>query len=315
MRILNAEPFAYSDEARSILSTLGEVVEDRVTQEDLPARVRGFDVLIVRLGLRVTRPIIESADRLRAVVTGTTGLDHVDVEACADHRVAVLSLRGDADFLQTISATAEHTWALLLALLRRIPWAFDSVRRNEWDRDAFRGGELAGRRLGILGLGRIGSQVARYASAFGMTVGAFDADGGRRIEGVRRFATLEDLLPWSEMLTVHLPLDESTRGLLNGPRLSLLPTHAVVVNTSRGAILDEDALVRLLASGHLAGAAVDVLRDELHPRRTEAAPLVEYARSHDNLLITPHLGGATWDAMRRVEIAMAKKLERFLNAP
>ena len=313
IRILNAEPIGYSDEARAILRSVGELVEDRVAQEQLAGRVSGFDALIVRLGLRVTRDVIESADRLRAVVTGTTGLDHVDVAACADRRVAVLSLKDETEFLQTVAATAEHTWALLLSLVRRIPWAFDSVRRGGWDRDAFRGRELAGRRLGILGFGRIGARVARYGRAFGMSVGAFDAGSPEVAADVARFTSLDGLLAWSDVLSVHLPLDDTTRGLLGRERLALLPRGALLLNTSRGAVLDEDALVGLLESGHLAGAALDVLCDEQSPARRAASPLMRYVEAHGNLLITPHLGGATSESMRRVEIVMAEKLQRFLT--
>lgn len=313
VRILNAEPEGYSEEARAILREVGELVEEPVLQECLAERVRGFDALIVRLGLRVPREVLEAADRLRAVVTATTGLDHVDLEAAAERGVAVLSLQGETEFLRTVPATAEHTWALLLALVRRVPWAFDDVRRGGWDRDRFRGWGLAGRRLGILGLGRIGEQVARYGLAFGMTVGAYDPHHQRGVEGVQRFATLKDFLCWSEVLSVHLPLADGTRGLLNKERLALLPRGALVVNTARGAIIDEDALVALLRTRHLGGAAVDVLAEEQPPERRAQSPLLRYAREYDNLLVTPHLGGATSDAMARTEVFMAEKLRCFLT--
>jgi D-3-phosphoglycerate dehydrogenase len=266
----------------------------------------------VRLGLLVTREVIEGAHRLRAVVTPTTGLDHIDLGAAEDRGVAVISLKGETDFLRTVHATAEHTWGLLLALVRRIPWAFESVRGGQWDRDRFRGAELDGKRLGILGFGRVGQRVARYGVAFGMEVGAHDRRGGERISGMRAFPTLEGLLEWSAVLSVHLPLEAETRGLLSRDRLRRLPRGAVLLNTARGAIVDEEGLVELLEDGHLAGAAVDVLAVEQPRERPSESRLVRYARTHDNLIVTPHIGGATTESMGRTEVFVAEKLRRFL---
>lgn len=312
-RILNAEPKGYSEEARRILQSIGEVVEEEVSQEQLAAKVHGFDVLIVRLGLHVTRDVLQSSEQLSVVVTATTGLDHIDLEAAQERDIAILCLQGEQEFLRTVAATAEHTWTLLLAVVRRLPWAFEDVRRGGWDRDRFRGHDLRGKRLGILGLGRIGEQVARYGLAFGMDVGAYNPNLEEWLNGVRRFQAVEDILRWSDVLSVHMPLNETTRGFLNEERLRLLPRGAWLVNTSRGAIVDEFALVNLLSQGHIAGAAVDVLPHEQLRERREQSPILQYARKHDNLLITPHLGGATVESMRRTEVFMAEKLHRFLT--
>lgn len=313
IRILNAEPEGYSEKARQILQNIGELVEESVSQEGLAAKVRGFDVLIVRLGLRVRREILASSDRLNVVASATTGLDHIDLEAAREQNITVLSLQGEQEFLRSVPATAEHTWALLLALIRRVAWAFDDVREGGWDRDRFRGHDLKGKRLGILGLGRIGEQVARYGIAFGMKVGAYDPYRKEWMNGIRRFEAVEEILRWSEILSVNLPLNEKTPGFLNEERLHLLPRRAWIVNTSRGAIIDEIALINLLEQGHVAGAAVDVLAVEQPAEDRARSPLLQYAREHDNLLITPHLGGATVEAMRRTEVFMAQKLRRFLT--
>jgi D-3-phosphoglycerate dehydrogenase len=313
IRILNAEPESYSQEARQILQSLGELVEEPVSQERLAARLRGFDVLIVRLGLRVTREILEASARLSVVVSATTGLDHIDLDAAREKNITVLSLQGEQEFLRSVPATAEHTWALLLALIRRIAWAFDDVRQGGWDRDRFRGHDLKGKRLGILGLGRIGEQVARYGIAFGMKVGAYDPYRKEWMNGIRRFEAVEEILRWSEILSANLPLNAKTRGFLNEERLRLLPRRAWIVNTSRGEILDEMTLINLLEQGHVAGAAVDVLAVEQPAEDRERSPLLQYAREHNNLLITPHLGGATVEAMCRTEVFMAEKLRRFLT--
>lgn len=314
LRILNAEPDGYSDEARYILQLVGEAVEESISQERLASFVKAFDVLIVRLNLRVTREVLQAGIRLKVVVSATTGLDHIDLQAARELGIAVLSLKDEQEFLRTVPATAEHTWALILSLCRHIPWAFSSVLQGEWERDRYRGMDLRGKHLGLIGLGRVGAMVAGYGIAFGMKVGAYDPYCQNWVEGVFRFNTMESLLRWSEILTLHMPLNEETHEIINYKQLHLLPRGALLVNTARGALLDENALVSLLEAGHIGGAAVDVLAGEQLAERRQQSPLLQYAREHINLLITPHLGGATFDSMRQTEIFMVKKLYRFLKS-
>ncbi len=309
--ILNVEPKNYSAAARAILEDLGEVREGPLTRAALLDALSDVDVLIVRLAHQIDAEVLDAAPRLRAIVSATTGLDHIDLQAAEARGVAVLSLRGETEFLRSIPATAEHTWALLLALVRHIPQAFASVLAGEWDRDRFKGHDLAGKRLGILGLGRIGEKIARYGRVFGMQVAAYDPYRADWPDGVARRATMADLLADSEVLSVHVPLNASTVRLLGADELRQLPRGALLVNTARGQVLDEAALLDALESGHLGGAALDVLWNE----RSGAAesPLAAYARAHDNLLITPHIGGATYESMAATEIFMARKLRRFLQ--
>ncbi len=311
IRILNVEPEGYADEARATLERLGEVVDAPLSRAELLAALPRYDVLIVRLRHRIDREIIACGERLRAIVSATTGLDHIAVEAAAARGIAVLSLRGETEFLRTISATAEHTWALLLALIRHLPPAAASVLDGEWNRDLFRGRELDGKRLGIIGLGRIGRKVARYGEAFGMQVAAFDPTDAEWMNGVERTTTLSELLSQSDALSVHIPLNANTKGLIGAHELSLLPPDAVLINTSRGETIDEAALLAALESNRLAGAALDVIADEREPERRRQSPLLAYARTHDNLII----GGATHESMARTEIFMAQKLIAFLNCP
>ncbi|HMG36651.1 MAG TPA: NAD(P)-dependent oxidoreductase [Blastocatellia bacterium] len=312
-RILNAEPENYSAEARAILAQAGDLVEEVVRQSDLPARVKDFDALIVRLGLRVTREVLEASSRLKFVVTATTGVDHIDMNAASQLGVQVLSLRGEYQFLRRIPATAEHTWGLLLSLVRRIPWAFEHVLSGDWERDLFRGHDLAGKRLGILGLGRIGERVANLGLAFGMEVAAYDPHREAWPAGVARADSAEDLLNRAQVLSIHLPLTEATTGYLSAELLSCLPAGAWVVNTSRGAVMDENALVAALEDGRIAGAAVDVICGEQPSELRRRSPLIEYAARSSNLIITPHIGGATFESMQRTEVFMAERLARYLK--
>ena len=311
-RILNLEPENYSAEALAILQLLGRVDGGPLTRLELLARLHEYEILIVRLAHQVDREIIDRAERLKAIVTATTGLDHIDV-ACAEVKnIKVLSLRGETAFLRGIPATAEHTWALLLALVRRIPSAFQSVLAGEWERDRFKGYDLAGKTLGILGLGRIGEMVARFGQAFNMRVIAYDPYRRDWLPGVERAVDMKTLLRQSQVLCVHVSLNEETTNLLGASELAQLPPGALLVNTARGQIIDEAALLSALERGHLAGAALDVLWDE-RAAGPNHSTLVQYARAHDNLLITPHIAGATYESMAATEIFMARKLRTYLE--
>ena len=313
--ILNAEPLGFSAQASAALKRIGEVTERSFSRDALLAELSGYDALIVRFGHRIDREVIDAGcPRLKAIVTATTGVDHIDVEYAEANGVTVLSLQAEHEFLETVSATAEHTWALVLALTRHIPQAFRAVLNNSWDRDRFRGHELQGKRLGIIGLGRVGRKVANYAEAFGLKIAAYDPYTQRWVESVTRCHTLSDLLVFSEILTVHVPLTDETRKMISNEELSLLHPETVLINTSRGEVLDESALLRHLESGRLGGAAVDVLTDETKPGGALESALLAYARTHDNLLITPHIGGATAESMAKTELFMASKLIAFLRS-
>ena len=313
LRILNLEPEGYSSDAREILTGLGTVIDGPMSRPELLKAVEKVDVLVVRLGHNIDRALLERAGNLRAIVSATTGLDHIDTIAAQERGSTVLSLQGETEFLRTVTATAEHTWALLLALLRRVVPAANSVREGEWDRDRFRGGELSGKRLGILGLGRIGIKVAMYGQAFRMRVAAFDPYVTEFPSDVRRAASLERLLRDADVLSIHVPLNEETTRLLDRGRLALLPSGALVVNTSRGEIIDEAALADALEYRRLGGAALDTIWHERDARLREQSRLMALARKADYLLITPHIGGATKESMARTELFMARKLARFLQ--
>ena len=312
LRILNAEPDRYSPDAQRILESLGSVENGPLTRKQLLAAIENIDVLIVRLAHQVDAQLLDRAKCLKVVLTATTGLDHIDQEAARARGISILSLRGEVEFLQSIPATAEHTWGLLLSLARHIPAAYHSVLEGDWDRDRFRGNDLEGKTLGVLGLGRIGSKVARYGQAFGMRVISYDPHPLMTLVGVRMVDSMDDLFRQSQVLTVHVPLAPETIHLIGEHQLSSLPPGALLVNTSRGDVIDEGALLAALKGKRLAGAALDVISNERHIDRGTSL-LVDYARSHENLIITPHIGGATVESMAATEVFMARKLCRYLD--
>ncbi len=313
LRILNAEPKDYSRQAFEILSTVGKIKETSLTQESIIDELEDIDALIVRLGVHVTKKVLDSAPRLKYVISATTGTDHIDVQECEARSIRVICLKNEQEFLRTIPSTSEHTWGLLLSLLRKTPFAFDSVRKGEWSRQEFRGNNLLGKTVGILGLGRIGQHVARYALAFGCKVIAYDPSPLSWVEGVKRKSSVEKLLSSSEILLIHIPFDDNTKQYLNQEKLTLLPHGAVVINTSRSGVWDEVAVLDMLQSGRLGAVATDVLSGEQDGISLVNHPMIVYAKSAKNLLITPHIGGATLESMHMTEEFIAEKFVKVLE--
>jgi D-3-phosphoglycerate dehydrogenase len=311
--VVLAEPLHYSPEARSTLAEIGPVVDGPFDRAELLRAVTDAEVLVIRLGHQIDAEVLAAAPRLRFIGSPTTGTDHIDLDAAAARGIQVVSLRGETEFLRTIRATPEHTWALLLAMVRKLPAAAAASHAGPWDRDAYRGTELAGKRLGIYGLGRVGRIVATYGTAFEMSVLAYDT-APEPVPGVTLLDSLPELLERSDALLVHVPLDDTTEGAIGAAELALLPAGAVLVNTARGAIVDEQSLVDSLRSGHLAGAAVDVLDGERASRGLSSSPLLRYASEHpDRAIVTPHIAGATWESMHRTEVFLAERLRELVS--
>jgi D-3-phosphoglycerate dehydrogenase len=312
MRILLAEKSSFSTRGVQALSEIAPTDALDLGQDELRATIKDYDILVVRLGLHVDKSVLVAAERIRVVGTPTTGLDHIDLEAARERNVAVLSLKGERAFLDEVYATAEHTFALLLSLIRQIPSAFQAVKDYTWRRDLYRGTELYGKVLGIVGFGRLGRMVCRYGLAFGMKVLVYDPYQRTLPDGIEACASLEDLLVSSDVISLHVPLNADTEGMFSDEQFALIRPRSVLINTSRGAIIDEAALLRALQSKSLAGAALDVLCDEHLLDRIKSSPLIEYARKHANLIITPHIGGATQESVEKADLFLANKIAQFL---
>ena len=311
--ILVAEADRFSPQAVARLERVGRVELADLDRPGLLAGVAEADVLWVRLRHRVDDEVLAAGPRLRVVVTPTTGLDHLDLEAADRRGVRVVALRGEIEFLREIRATAELTIALMLALLRNLPEAAEHVREGGWDRDRFRGHELHEKTVGVVGMGRLGTIVARYLQAFGARVIAADPHRApAEVPAGVELTGLDDLLRRADLVTLHVSLSDATCGLLGAAELARMREGAWMVNTARGELVDEDALLEALRTGRLAGAALDVLRGE-RPSGMADHPLVRHAREHGNLVITPHIGGATSESMAKTEQFLADRLAGILE--
>jgi D-3-phosphoglycerate dehydrogenase / 2-oxoglutarate reductase len=292
-----------------------ELVQQTGLDEDaLTEAATDVDAILVRSAARITRKVVEGATRLKVIGRAGVGVDTIDVDAATEHGVAVLT----APSGNTTSA-AELTMALLLALARRVPSAHLSMQRGEWDRKSFAGSELAGRTLGLVGAGRIGSEVAKLARAFGMRVLVFDPylveDRARALDV--HLVPLEQLLREANAISVHVPLTDATRGLIGAAELASMRSDAWLLNVARGGVVDEVALLDALERGALGGAGLDVFAEE-------PLPASHPFRSLGNVVLTPHLGASTAEAQHgvAVEIADAVRLallegdlSRAVNAP
>ena len=312
-KILLAESSGFSCEAAALLRRHGDLVLVDLDRAGLLAAVKEAEVLWVRLRHQIDAEVLAAARRLKIIVTPTTGLNHIDLKEAHRRGIKVLSLQGETEFLNDIRATAEHTVALMLALLRRVPAAVAHVGKGNWDRDQLKGREVFGKTIGIIGYGRLGRIVARYLKAFDARIFVSDPHIDHKSLDTGISATsLEDLLRESDIVSLHVSLSDATQSFFGKEQFSRMKAGAWFINTARGELIDETALLDALRSGHVAGAALDVLCEESSNGMINH-PLVCYAREHDNLIITPHIGGCTVESMEKTETFLADHLLTLLK--
>ncbi|MDH3283845.1 MAG: phosphoglycerate dehydrogenase [Acidobacteriota bacterium] len=270
--------------------------------EELMERLKGADALIVRSGTKVTAELIDAADRLSVIGRAGIGVDNIDVEAATERGIVVLNTP-DAN----ATTTAELTVAHLLSLSRHLPHADRSVRDGDWKRSKYVGREVAGKTIGIVGFGTIGRIVASRCLGLQMRVLAHDPFVTKEIfEGAGVEPTeLEKLLSASDYVTVHCPLNDKTRGIIDAEKIGLMKKGAFLLNCARGGIVEEGALYDALVSGQLGGAALDVYESE----PPAGSPLLEL----DNVVLTPHLGASTREAQDKVATAIGRQVAAFLT--
>jgi D-3-phosphoglycerate dehydrogenase / 2-oxoglutarate reductase len=279
-------------------------VRPELASEGLAEAIGPYAALIVRSQTKVTADVLERAGSLKVVGRAGIGLDNVDVEAATRRGVMVVNAPQS-----NIVSAAEHTFALLLAQARNIPQANAALKDGRWERSRFQGVELLEKTLGLVGLGRVGTKVARFALSFGMRVVAFDPYVSKeraRELGVELVPNLEAVLVQADFLTIHLPKTKETEGLIGERELGLMKEGARIVNTSRGGIIDERALVNALRDGRIGGAALDVFEHEPPPK---AHPLLVY----ENVVVTPHLGASTVEAQDKAGTSIAEMVRLALR--
>ncbi|MFC2013706.1 phosphoglycerate dehydrogenase [Chloroflexota bacterium] len=296
MKVLIADPV--SDEGIDLLRSHAQVdVKVGLKPEELISIIGDYEALVVRSQTQVTAKVIEAGEKLQVIARAGVGIDNIDVEEATRRGIVVVN----APTGNTISA-AEHTIALMLSLARYIPKANTVLKSGLWRRSEFMGIEVRGKTLGIIGLGNVGSEVAKRAQGLEMKIIAYDpfisADHARNLQV--ELATLEQLLKESDFITFHIPLTSSTKKLIGAKELALVKPTARIINCARGGLIDETALAKAVKGNKVAGAAIDVFSTE----PTTESVLFEV----DNIIVTPHLGASTTEAQAMAAIDVAKQI-------
>ncbi len=294
------------------LEEIAEIVTVDATREAMLEKIADCDAVMAALSVRLDREMLDRAKRLRAIATPATGRDHIDLDAAKEKGIEIIGLKDDTAFLSNVTATAELAWALLLATVRWLPYMFEQSKAGRWRGGSkYRGHQLSGMTLGVLGYGRLGRIVGQYGKAFRMRVLAHDIRPVTPDPGVT-MVDLDTLLRESDVLSIHIHL-QGNEGFFGREAFAKMKRTSCLINTSRGGIIDEKAFLEALESGKLAGAGVDVIHGEWD---TDLAnhPLIRYARTHDNLVITPHIGGVTYESQEMTLKHTVMKLRRFLES-
>jgi len=285
------------------LEEVAEVIaRTDITPEELVEDIKDFDAIVVRSRTKVTREVIEAAPSLKIIARAGVGVDNVDVEAATERGIMVVNAPES-----TSITVAEHTMGLVLSMSRKIAIADKSVKEGKWEKSRFMGMELNGKTLGIVGMGRIGSQVVIRAKAFGMDIMVYDpyitpeAAAELGVEVV----DLETLLINADVITIHVPLTPETKYLISKPQFEIMKENAIIVNCARGGIIKEDDLYDALAQNEIGGAALDVFETE-PPKESSLLEL-------DNVVLTPHIAASTSEAQRDAAIIVAKEIKKVFQ--
>jgi len=310
--ILNTLDISGAPEAAAALSEVGQLVNMEPEREAVLAAIAEVDAYMISVKVKIDKEFLDAAPRLRLIGSPHTGTDHLDLDEISARGIELFTITKEIELLEGFTATSELTFALLLALVRKLPQALEATKQGIWAREHYTGFQLHQKTMGILGLGRLGKISARIAQGFGMKVLACDI-ADIEAEGVE-MVDFDTLFSQSDVVAVHIHLNDETRGLVDARAMDLMKAGAIILNASRGAIVDEVALLAALKSNHLGGAGLDVIDGEwLSQAELLEHPLVAYSRDHENLLIAPHIGGSTTESIYGSRVFMARKMADYLR--
>jgi len=300
MKILITAPKYFDNEVVNIFKQIGEVT----IKEDLD-NIAEYDVIVIRVNTKVDKNFLDKAMNLKVIGSATIGLDHIDVDYAKEKAIEIISLQG-----ANTSPTAEHVFALLLSLVRKVNSAQISLINGGWNREMFFGTQLEGKKLGIVGYGRIGQHVGKIAKGFGMELLAYDPYLPDDKFSDAKKMELDELLQEADFVTLHMFLSDETSGMFNINKFKLMKKESFLINCSRGAVINDNDLVKALKQKIISGAGLDVFCEEPLP---EDNILFKYAKKHDNLILTPHLGALTKEAVHEAGVSIAEKIKEFLE--
>lgn len=309
-RILNTLDLSGCPEALNVFDGIGTVDTLPADYATVSDAIGEYDAYLPSLKVPIDAALVTRAKRLKIIGTPSTGTDHLDLAAIRNANIVCYDIARELDLINSFSATSELAFGALLALNRKICEGRRAVLDGNWGREAFTGFQLLGKTLGIVGLGRLGRISARIGNGFGMKVIACDVRDVAAPDVT--LTTFEDVIREADVLTIHVHLRDDTRGMISRDVLARMKSNAILLNTSRGALVDEPALLEALQAGRIAGACLDVIDGEWLEDVREH-PLVRYAQQNPNLLIVPHIGGATHESIYGARIFMARKVADYLK--
>tara|TARA_B100000902_G_C27317695_1_gene922385 strand:+ start:1502 stop:2443 length:942 start_codon:yes stop_codon:yes gene_type:complete len=311
LNFLILESENYSKNAIMTYQSLGNVF----LNNDINFTKKDIDVLIVRLGHMIDSEFLLEFENLKYIITPTTGLNHIDITECKSKNISIISLRDCMNKIKNVSSTVELTLGLLVSLVRNINGAINDVKiNNSWNRDKFRGFQLRDKKIGIIGLGRIGLAFAKICNLMGMHVYAYDPKflDGKDLPSYISLLTFSDLLGSSDIISINASYDNNNKPLISFEEVSKMKKGVYVINTARGELINEEAVSKGIKDNHIAGLGIDVLSNEHNKEFLRNSPLFKAMKNDYNIIITPHIGGCTCEAMEYTENTIAKYFKGLL---
>jgi D-3-phosphoglycerate dehydrogenase len=313
MKVIIAEPKDFSEDVKTLLERSFNLTIKNLRYDELEYAFCHYDIFWFRLGFQIDRALIEMSKRtVKYIVCPATGLNHIDTIACEENGVTIISLKGEFEFLKEVRATAEHTILLTMALLRKLVPAVESTISGSWNRDPYKGNEIFKKTVGIIGFGRLGKIVSDYFEALGANILIYEKNPNTELLNSLKLVDLETLLKQSDIVSLHINFIPENIEFISARHFSLMKPSAVFINTSRGQLVDAQALKNALINGEISGAALDVIFDEFD---LSNSPELELLASNNpaNLIITPHIGGNTSESFDKTEKFIYNKLIKAIN--
>jgi D-3-phosphoglycerate dehydrogenase / 2-oxoglutarate reductase len=312
LNILNTLDISGAPEAKTALESVGKLTSLPAVREIVLPALREVDAYLASASVRIDSEFLSHAPKLRVIGSPSTGKDHMDMAEIQRRGIVCFDIAKEYDLINSFSATSEMAFTLLLSIIRKVVPAQADAKLGRWTREKYTGFQLLGKTLGIIGLGRLGRITARIGQGFAMNVLAHDT-ASVSAPGVD-MVSLDDLLKRSDVVSIHVHLKPDTEGMIGRSALEKMKSSAILLNTSRGRIVDEPALLEALKNRRIAGAGLDVVDGEwMTESELYNHPLIAYSRTHDNLLIVPHIGGATTESIYGARVFMAQKLANHLR--
>ena len=298
-------------EAVNMLNNVGELIQVDSDKSSVMDAIKYCDAYMSDARIKVDKEFLDNAPKLKLIGSPNTGTDHLDVDLIKARGITLFHIAKEFELINSFTATSELAFGLMLSLIRKIPQAIETAKKGIWARDYFTGFQLYGKTLGVLGLGRLGKISARIGNGFGMKVIAHDIKD-IKVDGVVN-VDFKTLLAESDILTIHIHLTPETENLINEDVIRSMKRGAILINTSRGRIISESALLKALKEGYLAGAGLDVIDGEwLSREELLKHPLIQFAQEHSNLIIVPHIASATSESIYGARLFMTNKIAKFI---